>query len=261
MSDQPSRRITRITQHQTAEWALFQFRRDLFPPSCSVALPPQAQCRERRQPACSCRWCPQQKESWAASLPPGTEHQTQQFLDEALQQPLGGHPSLLVQGRRNKEGIKVRGKTEEGGWEREVRIKGKGEMIRGRDRDGKAERAGAQVRREKKPRKVMLFTDNWGVFIILLYFVTNNTWLAWGRNHGAAVAYLLHPPTSTQNNRRFLECFYGLNLTLVSGVRVSWYTPWLTSIDLCVVLKRNPLLTKNVSCYKKIHCKTFLAAM
>ncbi len=80
--------------------------------------------------------------------PPSTERQTQQFLDEALQQPLGGQPSVLVQGKRNKEGIKVRRKTDEKKSVREkVRIKGKVEVIRGRD--GGERRGSTGEKREK----------------------------------------------------------------------------------------------------------------
>ncbi len=55
---------------------------------------------------------------------------------------------MLVQGKRNKEGIKVRRKTDEKKSVREkVRIKGKVEVIRGRD--GGERRGSTGEKREK----------------------------------------------------------------------------------------------------------------
>lgn len=45
-----------------------------------------------------CRWCPQQR---AHPSLLSIQHQTQQLLDEALQQRVGGHPSLVEEIKKN----------------------------------------------------------------------------------------------------------------------------------------------------------------
>ncbi len=130
---------------------MFGFRWDLFEnigllhaawPSC----PGPSEERESSQPLASGDALP----------PPGVEQQTQQLLDEALQQPLGGHPSLLARMKRNKEGIKVRGKADEEGGagrerEREVKIVTKWESTR-----SSSPRAG-----EKTQEKREMKTERW----------------------------------------------------------------------------------------------------
>lgn len=142
---------------------MFGFRWDLFQnigllhaawPSC----PGPSEERESSQPLASGDALP----------PPGVEQRTQQFLDKALQQPLGGHPSLLARMKRNKEGIKVRGKTdEEGGLgEREKEVK----IVRKHTRQLPPSRW-EDARKERN--------ENWEVKVVFFSFLSPVELLGW----------------------------------------------------------------------------------